>query len=134
MKLPLFLTFIVIASCATRPPAEAELRTVREEKIYKKLSGESKLTVTRDSGFIGSACSIGLLINDEIVVGLDPAERFQTSLPPGEYKIGVSSDKNSSAICSGWISKNREFVIKAQSEKKLRIFIDPNGIPDIFPE
>ena len=134
MNFFLLLIVVVFASCATKPPSEAELRSVKQERIYKKLSGESKLTVTRDSGFIGSACSIGLLINDEIVAGLDPSERFQTSLPPGEYKIGVSSDKNSSAICSGWISKNREFVIKAQSEKKLRIFIDPNGIPDIFPE
>ncbi len=95
-------------------------------------SNTSIITITRDSGFNGSACYYALYINDALALSIGASETAQLFVPAGEVTMRVSFDPNGSGLCTlnkDWTQ--REFILKQNMHKFFRISTDAGSKIDI---
>ena len=97
--LVLFLVLLSLAACATTP--------------------------LRDSGFMGSACTIRVFVDAVPVADLKSAERVELFVALGEHSVVATSN----GICGGGTSE-AAVVIMPERQKILRIASGQSG--DIF--
>lgn len=92
----LLLTFAVLltlSGCATAPIAIKEATVVPAERIFlsEKVSllENARAVFLRDVGFTGSGVYHHLFIDGKKAASLDPGEKVEFVLPPGEHIFGV---------------------------------------------
>lgn len=139
LKLALFLTVgligSVLAGCATTPVSPAQASAVPASRLYsfqQPTSPDSgSLVVTRDQGFIGSACYYALFINDTLAARYGQSEGATFYVEPGEVLLKYGRDPKGKALCG--TSKDQwselETIIKPKQTKHFRLTIDANGRP-----
>lgn len=136
MKKPLLLVAVfLLAGCATEAVLPSKAKQAPSDRVYlfqnKSTENNSKLIVVRDSGYLGSGCFAGVLINGQRVATLDPAEKAIFFVPPGEVSIGI---KGEGKMCvSDAVPAMRDFNLIPNGEKAVRLFADPSGNVDIKP-
>ena len=92
MKL-LFISVVALclAGCATEAVLPSQAKQAPKERLLKFQSpgvGEqAKLIVVRDKGFLGSGCFVGVYLNQEKAAILDPGEKAEFYLKPGEWNV-----------------------------------------------
>ena len=94
-----FLVMSFLSGCSTSPVTEITGKTLLEARIYEKsyIAPESvqlnKATVLflRDSGFVGSACSHDIYVNDVKVFSIRQGEKIKLALDPGRYLFRLES-------------------------------------------
>jgi hypothetical protein len=89
LALAVFLS-IIIFGCTTTPIQVGEGKQIPEKRIYNSeyLSphdGYEKVTFTRDKGFVGSACTFILFIDNKKSFGLRQGNVVTTYLKPGDH-------------------------------------------------
>ena len=124
--LMLFLT-----SCATTPLAINQTAAVSESRILApqllaQASNTGSLVVKRDSGFMGSACTIRVFVDAVPVADLKPAEKIEVFVGLGEHSVVVSPN---GVFCGGGTSE-AAVVIMPERQRILRIAAGQSG--DIF--
>jgi len=91
------------------------------------------LVVTRDEGFVGSACYLSFVVNGTHAARFDVAETAEFHVEPGEQLLRVGVDLMGEMLCG--LGKDywtqRETVIRPGETKFFRLSIDPNGGMDI---
>ncbi|HEV6969041.1 MAG TPA: hypothetical protein VK305_26910, partial [Roseateles sp.] len=80
----------LVAGCATAPVTDAEASPVPVDRILDNSvlasrPGTGQVTVKRDSGLGGSACSTRVFVNAKPVADIRTSEKVVFHLPPGEY-------------------------------------------------
>ncbi|MDC9651485.1 hypothetical protein [Xanthomonas perforans] len=131
------LAAALLASCATKPVADDEAIAVPSDRafLYQANAADAgTLIVTRDGGFQGSACDIGVLIDGKDAARLKPGERATFKIPAGEIILGVQPV--GAGICSAGQARVRRetgLVIKPGVVRKYRFGIGPSGEPTIAP-
>lgn len=128
-----YLTLLLLFSftaCATTPVTINQAATVPESRILSRQwttqgSNTGSLVVKRDSGFMGSACTIRVFVDAVPVADLKPAEKVELFVPLGEHSVVVTSN----GICGGGTSETA-VVIMPERQKILRIASGQSG--DIF--
>ena len=128
--LVLFLMLLSLAACATKPLTINQAAAVPETRILApqllaQASNTGSLVVKRDSGFMGSACTIRVFVDAVPVADLKSAEKVELFVALGEHSVVATSN----GICGGGTSE-AAVVIMPERQKILRIASGQSG--DIF--
>ena len=131
-----FFTVIIalslLTACATSPvsihqaslvPSGRMLAPQLVSQVQAQPTGS--LIVKRDSGLMGSACTIRVFVDAVPVADLAPSEKVEVFLGLGEHIVGVAPN----GICGGGVAE-AAVVIFPEREKILRISRGHAG--DIF--
>ena len=128
--LVLFLMLLSLAACATTPLTINQAAAVPKTRILApqllaQASNTGSLVVKRDSGFMGSACTIRVFVDAVPVADLKSAERVELFVALGEHSVVATSN----GICGGGTSETA-VVIMPERQRILRIASGQSG--DIF--
>ncbi|BAP44768.1 putative uncharacterized protein [Pseudomonas sp. StFLB209] len=130
----MLLAFVLmfLSGCATDPIPAEQADPVARDQIFANHRQPSvpygTLWVTRDTGFIGSACRALIYINGTHSASVWAGETARFYLPVGAHIIGA----NSSTFCGGGL-KERQVEVKAYQEHRMRISIDTSMSMDLAP-
>ncbi|KTC10565.1 hypothetical protein AO391_26435 [Pseudomonas marginalis ICMP 9505] len=122
------VAMMVLAGCATSPLPAENADPVPGSRVFAfqaPLEGKSSLIVTRDKGFVGSACNTNISIDGTRAAAIGSGETANFHLTPGEHMISASS-------CGSGL-KEREVSIPTGSTKRYRISIDSAMSLDLSP-
>ena len=130
MKLLAVLIYLSLAACATTPVTIHQASAVPNSRILApqllaQASHTGSLVVKRDSGFMGSACTVRVFVDAVPVADLGPSEKVEVFVALGERSVVVTSN----GICGGGTSE-AAVVIMPERQKILRIASGQSG--DIF--
>ena len=120
-----------LTACATSPLTINQAAAVPDSRILAPqllaaVSNTGSLVVKRDSGFMGSACTIRVFVDAVAVADLKPSEKIEMYLSFGEHSVVVSS---TGALCGGGTSETAVVVVP-ERQRILRIASGQSG--DIF--
>lgn len=121
---------LLLAACATTPTTIQQASNVPSSRILaaqwvSQAPYTGSLVIKRDSGFMGSACTIRVFVDAVPVADLAPAEKVEIFVPMGEHIVGVTSN----GICGGGVAETA-VVIGLERQKILRIASGQSG--DIY--
>ncbi|MGH7812082.1 MAG: hypothetical protein ACREP5_17535 [Candidatus Binatia bacterium] len=130
MQLVTVILALLLAACATTPTTIQQASDVPSSRILaaqwvSQAPYTGSLIVKRDSGFMGSACTIRVFVDAVPVADLAPAEKVEIFVPMGEHIVGVTSN----GICGGGVAETA-VVIGLERQKILRIASGQSG--DIY--
>src|ERR1700730_17777998 len=99
------------AGCATRPVSDSDTTPVPPDRIIdsrflQPSPASGTVTVKRDRGFGGSACSSRVFVDASPTADLRPSERLVVYLPPGDHVISAWPN----GVCGGGMSEARANV------------------------
>ncbi len=120
-------TVAVVPNAAMDVPAE---RLVRPSQ-----TGDARLTVVRDEGFLGKACYYALYVNRELTARMATSERVSLAVPSGEVLLGVGRDPQGAGLCSPVADTTRvqrETLLKPGEHKFYRLVIQRDGGVDLM--
>ena len=132
-----FFTVIIALSlmaCATSPvsvhqaslvPSSRMLAPQLVSQVQAQSQPTGSLVVKRDSGLMGSACTIRVFVDAVPVADLAPSEKVELFVPSGEHIVGVTSN----GVCGGGVAV-AAVVIFPERQKILRIASGQSG--DIY--
>lgn len=87
------LLIVGASGCATYPIPMQEAKNVPADRIFQteRLSqdGNVRAYFARDAGMYGNLVYIDLYIDGKKVASLNPGEKVEFDLPPGEHLFGV---------------------------------------------
>ena len=109
------VTAISLTACATSPIPHSNARTVHSSSVLapdllKERPGTGKITVKRDSGWMGSACTFRVFIDGRPVALLRNGERFDVFLAPGQHVLSSHPE----GICGGSTAEVEALVALGQ--------------------
>jgi hypothetical protein len=130
MHLLALLFLLSLTGCATTPVTINQASTVPSSRILapqlvSQTSNTGILIVKRDSGFMGSACTIRVFVDAVPVADLAPSEKVELYVPLGEHSVVVSPN----GICGGGTSETA-VVVMPERQRILRIASGQSG--DIY--
>jgi hypothetical protein len=123
--------FLSLTACATTPVTIHQATAVPDSRILAPqllaaAANTGSLVVKRDSGFMGSACTIRVFVDAVPVADLGPSEKIELFVPLGEHSVVVSS---TAMLCGGGTSETA-VVVMPERQRILRIASGQSG--DIF--
>jgi hypothetical protein len=133
--LVLFLMLLSLAACATTQLTINQAAAVPETRILApqllaQASNTGSLVVKRDSGFMGSACTIRVFVDAVPVADLKSAEKVELFVALGEHSVVATSN----GICGGGTSEaavvimpERQRILRIASGQSGDIFLQPSG-------
>lgn len=132
--LPLIL---IIPGCATVPISSNSATPAPLDRILyysdKTPKTTSTIVVTRDVGYMGSACFYALMINGQLAARFGVGEKATFYVEPGEILLRVGRDPQGKGLCGtmqdDWTQ--RETIMRPGETKYFRLSIDANGKTDI---
>lgn len=133
----LALTTCLIAGCATtQAPTATTVPVPAERVLLKSAGGEATVAITRDAGFLGSACYLAVYVNGALAARMNPSEAVTFSVPAGEVLLGVGYDPQGRGACaltaaSTPIHRTIETVVQAGQRKAFRVMSDLYAGPAI---
>ncbi|MBS0584028.1 MAG: hypothetical protein JSS42_13095 [Proteobacteria bacterium] len=114
---------ITIVACTTTPTKSSESKPVPPEYVYLSGEGESTIIVTRDSGFLGSGCQYGLVIDGKAAADFKTGETATFRIASGDHILGIGASKDPALLCRIRPTINRETALKPGQVKRFRITI-----------
>lgn len=116
-----------ITACASSPVTIEQATTVPETRILApqllaQTPNTGSLVVKRDSGFMGSACTVRVFVDAVPVADLGPAEKVEVFVPLGEHSVVVRPN----GVCGGGISES-VVVIMPERQRILRVASGQSG-------
>ena len=129
----LSLISIVLAGCATRHISNTLAIPVPMERIldtrYLQPGPEiGEVTVKRDSGFGGSACSSRIFVDGRPVADIRSSEKVVLYLPKGDHILSAWPN----GICGGGMTEVKA-IIKTGTKSSYRVGYGSNGAFTINP-
>ena len=127
MRCVTILLLFSFTACATTPVTINQAATVPRSRILApqmlaQASNMGSLVVKRDSGFMGSACTIRVFVDAVPVADLAPSEKVEVFVAFGEHSVVVTSN----GICGGGTSETA-VVIMPERQRILRIASGQSG-------
>jgi hypothetical protein len=125
-----FAAFLALSltACATQPISIYHASAVPTSRILApQLVSQAQYTgsliIKRDTGFMGSACTIRVFVDTVPVVDLAPSEKIEIFVPLGEHVVSAAP---TDIFCGGGTSE-AAVVIRPESQKILRIASGQSG-------
>ncbi len=127
-RLSAMFILLWLPACATSPVAIHDASAVPPSRILAPqllvpAQYTGSLVIKRDSGFMGSACSIRVFVEATPVADLEPSEKIEIFVPLGEHVIAVTS---ASSFCGGGVAE-AAVVITPERQRILRIGSGQSG-------
>jgi hypothetical protein len=92
VKTLLLFAVTTLVGCATVKVAPDHAVLINgHPRLEIPAPGQSRITVVRDAGFFGSACSISVSIDGESVGSLRTQQRVDAYVDPGEHVVEIST-------------------------------------------
>jgi hypothetical protein len=115
------------AGCATRPVSNdlavsAPKERILDDKYINPIANAGQITIKRDSGIGGAACSSRIFINGQPTADIYTSEKIILYLPEGEYILSAWPN----GICGGRMSEVKT-SIKNGSKSTFRVGYGTNG-------
>jgi hypothetical protein len=131
MRLFLLLAVLSLMACATQPVTIYQASAVPSSRVLAPqwLSQgpyTGSLLIKRDSGFMGSACTVRVFVGAVPVADLGPAEKVELFVALGEHVVVAMPN---GIFCGGGVSE-AAVVIRPESQRIVRIAIGQSG--DIY--
>lgn len=115
MKFNFLLVVIIstiVCGCATTPVNVNQAKAISQDRVYesykkyseKKESG-ARVIVVRDNGLLGSAGSVALFLNGEIIARVRTGESITLNVNGGDNVLGVGPGTK-----MGWEKDNTELI------------------------
>ena len=127
---PVLAVFMALAltACATSPVAVDQAAAVPSSRILAPqllapAQYTGSLVIKRDSGFMGSACSIRVFVGALPIADLAPSEKVEIFIPLGEHVVAATS---TGSFCGGGVSE-AAVVISPERQRILRIASGQSG-------
>ena len=125
-----YLTLLLLfpfTACATTPVTINQAAAVPASRILApqllaQASNTGSLIVKRDSGFMGSACTIRVFVDAVPVADLAPSEKVEVFVAVGEHSVVVTSN----GICGGGTSETA-VVVMPERQRILRVASGQSG-------
>ena len=99
------LALIALVGCSTsQVPADKAVQVPADRVLAfssEPSTPHGTIIVTRDTGFIGGACYVGILIDGKFSARIDTGEVVSLYVPTGEHLVGLTKDERSDGAC-GW--------------------------------
>jgi len=131
-----FAVFLMLSltACATQPISIYQASAVPSSRILApQLLSQAQYTgsliIKRDTGFMGSACTIRVFVNAVPVADLAPSEKVEIFVPLGEHIVSAAPI---GTLCGGGTSE-AAVVIRPESQKILRIASGQSGDIHVQP-
>lgn len=91
--LPILLATFALAGCATSAIHSSAATPVPPEQIYRTerlpAEGNARVVFVRDTGMLGAAVFVHLYIDGDRAASLDPGQKVEFIVAPGEHTFGV---------------------------------------------
>lgn len=122
-------TEAVPQSAAKSVPTE-RLRAFQENHLNYAL-----VTVTRDAGFMGGGCYIGLVVSGILAARFDPEETARFFIPAGKSEMAVVRDPEGQGLCSvgAWDPVPEHYELKQDGQNLFRISLGAYRRPRLLP-
>ena len=131
-----FAVFLALSltACATQPVTIRQASPVPSSRILapqwlSQAPYTGSLIIKRDSGLMGSACTIRVFIDAVPVADLAPSEKVEIFVPLGEHIVSAAPI---GTLCGGGTSE-AAVVIRPESQKILRIASGQSGYIHVQP-
>lgn len=126
------LLLALLTGCATSAVTIDKAKPIPTERILigNTDSTDAKITIIRDSGFMGGGCFVDVYVNNTLAAKLDTAEKVTFNVKSGELILG--SQPSGSALCNGASIRHFETSISQGQHKLYRVMTDQNGNPQII--
>lgn len=100
------LVLLSISGCATSPVSNSEALHVEQNKVYSTSftqysPSKVKVTIKRDSGFMGSACSTRVYLDGIPLTDLNPKEKIIVFLDKDTFIISAQPN----GLCAGGLAE-----------------------------
>ena len=130
MHLLAILLILSLTACATTPVTINQASVVPASRVLAhqwlaRASSSGSLIIKRDSGFMGSACTVRVFIDAVPVADLAPGEMIELFVALGEHNVVASSN----GICGGGTPET-VVVVMPERQRILRIASGQSG--DIY--
>jgi hypothetical protein len=130
MRFLVGLLGLLLTACATQPVTVYQATAVPSARILapqliSQAPQTGSLIIKRDSGLMGSACTVRVFIDAVPVADLAPSEKVELFVALGEHSVVVTSN----GICGGGTSETA-VVIMPERPRILRIASGQSG--DIY--
>ncbi len=132
------MALIALAGCSTSQVPSDKALPVPADRVLayssKPATPYGTIVVTRDTGLVGGACYVGILVDGKFSVRIDTGEAVSLYVPVGEHLIGLVGDEHSGGVC-GWgeLRKEQSTNLSIGQVKRFRIGGDTNIGLDIRP-
>lgn len=126
-KACLFVLCLALGACATNPVPYSESKPVPQDQVMLvevtvPKTGTGHVTVTRDIGWSGGACSYYVLLDGHKVAKIKGGERLDLYLAPGDHLLGASA----AGLCDTGVAEVAA-KIEADSWTKYRVSSSIDG-------
>lgn len=122
---------LLLSGCSTSPVSYDQAQPVPPDRLhdYQQSGADmARLSVTRDSGILGSACMTDTMIDGKLSAEIKPGEIAAFQVPPGRHIIGAKPQ----GICGGGLIET-EVRADAGQQYRYRISINSTGSMRIAP-
>ncbi|MBI1976150.1 MAG: hypothetical protein HYS56_01415 [Candidatus Omnitrophica bacterium] len=90
---------VFTSGCATTPVSYSEARPVPLKRVFApqfltERAETVKITVKRDSGFTGSACTFSVFLDGSLIAELRGGERVDLYVKPGDHVLSTRVKRN----------------------------------------
>jgi hypothetical protein len=128
MRFFVILFALWLSACATQPITIDQASPVPSSRILApqwlaQSQYTGSLIIKRDSGFMGSACTVRVFIDAVPVADLAPSEKVELFVALGEHVVGATPN---GMFCGGGASE-AAVVISPERQKILRIASGQSG-------
>lgn len=125
------LLALSLPGCATQPITIQQASAVPSSRILapqwlSQGAYTGSLIIKRDSGFMGSACTIRVFVDAVPVADLAPSEKIELFVALGEHVVGATAN---GVLCGGGASE-AAVIVHPESQRILRIASGQSG--DIY--
>ena len=127
------LVLLTLSACATTPITaryadDVPASRLMQEAPLQERPNTGRLIVTRDGGFMGSACAYVLYLDGTPVARVRGGERILLYVDPGAHILST----HASGICGGGIAEV-ETTVQINQAKRYRIASGQDGTLTIMP-
>lgn len=128
MRLLATVLTVSLTACATSPVTINQASPVPASRILApqlldQAQYTGSLVIKRDSGFMGSACTIRIFLGALPVADLAPSEKVELFVPLGEHIVVATPI---SSFCGGGVSETA-VVVGPEHRKILRVASGQSG-------
>ena len=121
----LALAAFVLCACATAPISASDAAPVPAERVVAFQDNQADMVavrITRDAGFMGSACSYRVTVNGTVAAYIRQAEKLTLYLPAGDVILGTEP----TGICGGGLVETSA-ILQPGRPLFFRIGVDQTG-------
>lgn len=141
-KFIVFSVCIVLSGCAgfikTNEVSSGRAESVPDERLYafqERAAGLTRITITRDSGFLGGGCYLAIEVDRKLAARIDPAESASFFVPAGYRELSVTSDPMGRGLCgaASFTPVRESYEITTDKVARYRLSLRRYRRPELEP-